>query len=35
MPKMVCMELEDDLEVVENNGNLGKMLEKKNRERGK
>ena len=29
MPKMAYMEVEDDLEVVENNGNLGKMLEKK------
>ena len=29
MPKMEYMEVEDDLEVVENNGNLGKMLEKK------
>ena len=26
---MAYMEVEDDLEVVENNGNLGKMLEKK------
>ena len=35
MPKMGYMEVEDDLEVVANHGNLGKMLEKKNRERGK
>ena len=33
MPKMMYMEVEDDLEVVENNGNLGKMLEKKWRKR--
>ena len=30
MPKMGYMEVEDDLEVVANRGNLGKMLEKKN-----
>ena len=29
MPKMGYMEVEDDLEVVANRGNLGKMLEKK------